>query len=228
MQTITKDLVKLSKVIILGLVVGIGVTYASATWVGPTCQPPECNTPAPLNVGESEQIKLGAVTLNANTTPFEWGLRVFGKSLFEGQVQIKGGNPGLNKVLTSDEAGLASWQTPATSGGMTIVITGLMGTGYNNNLNVGTNWDILNFHGSTNASDNGPSSAVVYKNKTSGAFQTLIVSGTGLVAYGDVTTTEFCNSTDTNYQICFQRQGTDGLIFKVGSLIKGYFVAQKY
>ena len=34
-----------------------------------------------------------------------------------GQVKITGGAPGANKVLTSDGAGLASWQTPAAGGG---------------------------------------------------------------------------------------------------------------
>ena len=32
-----------------------------------------------------------------------------------GQVKITGGTPGLNKVLTSDAAGLATWETPAAS-----------------------------------------------------------------------------------------------------------------
>jgi hypothetical protein len=33
-----------------------------------------------------------------------------------GQVKITGGTPGLNKVLTSDATGLATWQTPTSSG----------------------------------------------------------------------------------------------------------------
>ena len=33
-----------------------------------------------------------------------------------GQVKITGGTPGLNKILTSDAAGLASWQAPSASG----------------------------------------------------------------------------------------------------------------
>ena len=32
-----------------------------------------------------------------------------------GQVKITGGTPGLNKVLTSDATGLASWTTALTS-----------------------------------------------------------------------------------------------------------------
>lgn len=34
-----------------------------------------------------------------------------------GQVKITGGTPGANKVLTSDAAGLATWQTPVTGAG---------------------------------------------------------------------------------------------------------------
>jgi len=34
-----------------------------------------------------------------------------------GQIKIRGGSPGAGKVLTSDAAGLASWQTPAGGGG---------------------------------------------------------------------------------------------------------------
>jgi len=36
-----------------------------------------------------------------------------------GEVKITGGSPGVGKVLTSDASGLASWQTPAASGGWT-------------------------------------------------------------------------------------------------------------
>ena len=35
---------------------------------------------------------------------------------FFGQIQIDGGSPGANKILTSDAVGLASWQTPASIG----------------------------------------------------------------------------------------------------------------
>ena len=34
----------------------------------------------------------------------------------DGQVKITGGSPGVGKVLTSDAAGLASWQTPSSGG----------------------------------------------------------------------------------------------------------------
>jgi hypothetical protein len=45
-----------------------------------------------------------------------------------GQIKIDGGTPGNNKVLTSNGAGLATWQTPASSGVTSITAgTGLSG-----------------------------------------------------------------------------------------------------
>ncbi|MBW6534207.1 MAG: hypothetical protein K0B11_04320 [Mariniphaga sp.] len=54
-----------------------------------------------------------------------------------GQVKITGGSPGEGKVLTSDAAGLASWQTPASnqwikSGSNIYFNTGNVGIGVNN------------------------------------------------------------------------------------------------
>jgi hypothetical protein len=37
-----------------------------------------------------------------------------------GQIKISGGSPGVGKVLTSDANGLATWQTPAGSGGSSV------------------------------------------------------------------------------------------------------------
>lgn len=41
-----------------------------------------------------------------------------------GQVKITGGNPGANKVLTSDANGLATWVTPSGGGGLTLPYSG--------------------------------------------------------------------------------------------------------
>jgi hypothetical protein len=51
-----------------------------------------------------------------------------------GQVKITGGAPGAGKVLTSDAAGLATWQTPSGGGGSGWLLTG------NGSTTAGTNF----------------------------------------------------------------------------------------
>ena len=131
---------------------GAGIIYAqtAGSWTPPTDIPPAGNVPAPVNIGNNQQWKLGQLNVNTNTdgttgtyaTGFTtWGKSIFngqvdiaadtvtpnsmrlvnnGKSqfkdtaYFDGQIQIKGGSPGVGKVLTStDTNGLASWVTPA-------------------------------------------------------------------------------------------------------------------
>jgi len=53
-----------------------------------------------------------------------------------GQVKITGGAPGLNKVLTSDADGLASWTLPA-GGGFTDVGTTIILTNINDSVGIG-------------------------------------------------------------------------------------------
>jgi len=66
----------------------------------------------------------------------------------EGQIRIRGGNPGVGRVLTSAADGTASWQAPAAGGGLPIGSSGQTlrhdGTGwvansviFNNGTNVG-------------------------------------------------------------------------------------------
>ncbi|MCG3166064.1 MAG: hypothetical protein POELPBGB_01840 [Bacteroidia bacterium] len=49
-----------------------------------------------------------------------------------GQVKITGGSPGNGKVLTSDANGLATWQTPTGSGGLTLPYLGTYQSGFGN------------------------------------------------------------------------------------------------
>lgn len=49
-----------------------------------------------------------------------------------GQVKITGGSPGNGKVLTSDANGLATWQTPSGSGGLTLPYLGTYQSGFGN------------------------------------------------------------------------------------------------
>ena len=54
------------KIIILALFLALGTSYifASGTWTAPTSTPPDGNTDAPINVGNSGQVKIGGLTLN--------------------------------------------------------------------------------------------------------------------------------------------------------------------
>jgi hypothetical protein len=124
-QSKTSNLVK---TLILALLLGAGVSYLSA-WTGPATSPlpntpPNNNVPAPLNVGNSSQSKLGQLFINTSvTSPYAIGLLVFGESVFDsntpGQpaVQINDGTAQPGYVLTStDASGTASWQASTGSG----------------------------------------------------------------------------------------------------------------
>ncbi len=47
------------KVLFLGLLLALGISYVQATWVGPTATPPGNNTTAPVNIGSLFQQKTG-------------------------------------------------------------------------------------------------------------------------------------------------------------------------
>lgn len=55
---------------------------------------------------------LSFLTSNISRVTIEAG----GNTILENQIQIKGGVPGLNKVLTSDAVGLGTWETPTGAG----------------------------------------------------------------------------------------------------------------
>lgn len=85
---------------------------AFAVWTGPGSNPVSDNVSTPLLTNEALQRKPGGVI-------FEFGrfmglLLVGGKAEFADTIKIYGGNPGLNKVLVSDNVGLASWVDPST------------------------------------------------------------------------------------------------------------------
>lgn len=48
------------KLLALSLVIGLSVSYVGA-WTGPTAAPTGGNTPAPINVGSTEQVKTGTL-----------------------------------------------------------------------------------------------------------------------------------------------------------------------
>jgi len=106
-----------------------GFSYPAAGTV-----PPANNTPAPLNVGNTQQSKVGSLTLNTDATnPLVTGLTVFGRTLLypnvsgetalqvgttalPGKVQYVDGNQGEGKILTSNANGVASWTATSTLG----------------------------------------------------------------------------------------------------------------
>lgn len=100
--------------VLFGFLIGASALSALAqTWTAPSsgCTPPNCNTPTPLNVSATEQIKLGSLILNSTTqSPAEVGLTVFGK------IKIPDG-AAAGKVLTSvDSSGKAEWRTLSMHG----------------------------------------------------------------------------------------------------------------
>ncbi len=105
------------KVIILALFLAVGTSYIYA-YTAPTSTPPACPTgspgcDAPLNVSLTFQKKLGQLWINTDTVnPFVTGLIVFGKSLFNGGIQIPTGAAVGNVLTSSDTSGNAAWQIP--------------------------------------------------------------------------------------------------------------------
>ncbi|MDQ5893729.1 MAG: hypothetical protein QG640_742 [Patescibacteria group bacterium] len=91
------------KAIALGLILTLGMGYAGAqTFTGPACGPEgACNTPAPLNVGSSAQLKSGPLSL----------VNLFVSNLY---VATSTGFS-VGQVLTADTSGKASWQGAAAN-----------------------------------------------------------------------------------------------------------------
>ena len=104
--------------IVIGLALAAGISFAETTWIGPTDNPPDDNTPAPINVGAGTQYKSGALGVGglfqADSASTFAGLATFST------MKITSG-AGAGKVLTSDSSGNASWKSlgalPVTSGG---------------------------------------------------------------------------------------------------------------
>jgi hypothetical protein len=110
------------KAVIVGLLVVVGVGYASAAWnPAPSTGPQNAatnNADAPINVGLNHQEKLGQLFINTDTNnPYAVGLSVFGKTILNGAVQITSGTPGKDKVLMdTDGTGNVGWGTVSSGG----------------------------------------------------------------------------------------------------------------
>jgi hypothetical protein len=59
---------EVARIIVLSLILTSGIGYALADWVAPTSAPPGENTPPPVNVGGTTQVKNGNFSLGAGYT----------------------------------------------------------------------------------------------------------------------------------------------------------------
>ena len=96
------DLPSIIVVVIVNLLVA-GVLLVSANWTAPLSVPPTCNAgdpgcDAPLNVGPSTQLKLGALGVNGV-------FRAFSDAFFSGRVGIGNTTPAARLVVNNGLAG---------------------------------------------------------------------------------------------------------------------------
>ena len=103
---IQNHLIQTIKTVILALVLTLGVSYVFA-WTGPTATPPAGNTPTPVNIGTTNQIKDGGLGLDALSVYVEgymnklkigttgdtgtWKLYTNGDTYSSGKVRADGG-----------------------------------------------------------------------------------------------------------------------------------------
>lgn len=97
-----------------GFVLGaFALAAVAGTWTPPTTTPPGGNVDAPINVGLTEQFKLGPLRVNTNTTNPVAPIGL----ILGGKIQIVDGNQAAGKVLVSDANGVGSWASSTASGG---------------------------------------------------------------------------------------------------------------
>jgi hypothetical protein len=106
---------KTVQTILIAALTLVGVSYAQAAWSGPTEAPPGGNVPAPINVGDSEQTKVGILNIlnGFNVT----GLGVTADSLVIAQEPSDGPNIIFGRLETN--GGLIIEKRDATDGNPT-------------------------------------------------------------------------------------------------------------
>jgi len=95
----SNNIINAMKVSVLAVVISFGLSYALA-WTAPTATPPAGNVSAPINTSATAQTKAGGLTVGSITTT---------GAATVGTLRITT-NAGMNKVLTSDALGNATWQ----------------------------------------------------------------------------------------------------------------------
>jgi len=108
-----KKIIYFFSVILITLGLSIAFQSILAAWSTPGGNPPTCATntagcDAPINGSATEQYKAGALGVGGL-------IHGYSMAVFDGQIKISGGTPGAGKILTSDAAGLASWQAASAS-----------------------------------------------------------------------------------------------------------------
>lgn len=86
--------------VIASFVLGANVIYS---WTTPPATPPSSDTPAPINVGASTQVKSGSLGIDGN-------FLVSGNTVITGKLKIADGTQAAGRYLTSDSDGNASWK----------------------------------------------------------------------------------------------------------------------
>ncbi len=119
------------KAIILGLILASGISYAAAAGVftGPSCPPPNCNTDAPVNVGNVNQAKQAGLGLSSTPSGVTDALNILNLNLatlvvdgiintdgaqINGGLILRDGSQADGRVLVSDAIGNATWKNLAS------------------------------------------------------------------------------------------------------------------
>jgi len=116
-----KDFIKSIKVIVVAVVALVGVAYVQAAWTDATATPPGDNAPAPINVSENAQARVGWLSLGTTAMP-QFNLDIRGSvyadyAMFGQSFMFAGENPANGKVLVSkDSDGAATWKLASEVG----------------------------------------------------------------------------------------------------------------
>ncbi len=96
MKTLTTSLIKIS-IILTIVTVAFAVNYIQAAWSAPQNNPPDGNTPAPINTGSEAQVKEGALSVDGLVSHSNNNIFVgageqefYVKPGFKGEVQTSG------------------------------------------------------------------------------------------------------------------------------------------